>query len=212
MSMSMGGGGPWQTYRSFTRDRSVADRRITKGTVSRIFGFARPYRGEIIWFLVTLVFTSLLVVAQPLLFRRLVDDGIDAGNATVVTVSAVLVLVLAIVDAGIGLVGRWFSARIGEGLIFDLRTEVFGHVAAPAVGLLHPHPDRRPGHPAEQRRHRRPAGLHLHPRPGWSATSSRWSGHPGRDVRPVVADHRARLILLPLFLIPARWMGAGCRR
>ncbi len=136
MSMSMGGGGPWQTYRSFTRDRSVADQRITKGTVTRIMGFSRPYRREIFWFLVTLIFSSLLVVAQPLLFRRLIDQGITAGNSTVVTVCAILVLVLALVDAGVGLVGRWYSSRIGEGLIFDLRTRVFRHVEAQPLAFF----------------------------------------------------------------------------
>ncbi len=206
MSMSMGGGGPWQTYRSFTRDRSVADRRITKGTVSRIFGFARPYRREIIWFLVTLVFTSLLVVAQPLLFRRLVDDGIDAGNATVVTVSAVLVLVLAIVEAGIGLVGRWFSARIGEGLIFDLRTEVFSHVESQPLAFF----TRTQTGALISRLNSDVIGAQ-------QAFTSTLGGVVGNVITLTVILVAMfalswpitviSLILLPLFLIPARWMG-----
>ncbi len=136
MSMGAGGSGPWQTYRSFTRDRSVAQQRISRQTVRRILGFAGPYRREIVWFLVTLVFASLLVVAQPLLFRRIIDQGITPGNHQVVTVSAILVLVLALADAGIGLLGRWYSSRIGEGLIFDLRTQVFAHVQAQPLAFF----------------------------------------------------------------------------
>ena len=206
MSMSMGGGGPWQTYRSFTRDRSVADQTITTGTVSRIFGFARPYRREIIWFLVTLVFTSLLVVAQPLLFRRLVDEGIDAGNATVVTVSAVLVLVLAIVEAGIGLVGRWFSARIGEGLIFDLRTEVFSHVESQPLAFF----TRTQTGALISRLNSDVIGAQ-------QAFTSTLGGVVGNVITLTVILVAMfalswpitviSLILLPLFLIPARWMG-----
>ncbi|HNL52201.1 MAG TPA: ABC transporter ATP-binding protein, partial [Actinomycetota bacterium] len=108
--------------RSFSRDESVTEHKLAPGTVRRILGYARGYKALIIGFLVLLVVDSLLVVAQPLLFRRIVDDGITPGNAAVVTVSALLVALLAIVDAIVGLISRWQSARIGEGLIFDLRT------------------------------------------------------------------------------------------
>ncbi|MGA0210146.1 MAG: ABC transporter ATP-binding protein, partial [Candidatus Nanopelagicales bacterium] len=72
----------WQTYQSMTRDRSVAQQRVTRGTVRRILSYARPYQVIIIIFLITLVGASLLSVAQPLLFRRIVDDGISVGNAS----------------------------------------------------------------------------------------------------------------------------------
>lgn len=206
MSMSMGGGGPWQAYRSFTRDPEVARRRISAGTVRRILGFARPYRRLIGWFLATMVVGSVLVVAQPLLFRRIVDDGISAGNATVVTQTAVLVLLLALADAAIGLVGRWYSARIGEGLIFDLRTEVFGHVQRQPIAFF----TRTQTGALISRLNTDVIGAQ-------QAFTSTLGGVVGNviSLAVVLAAMLAlswpitvlSLVLLPVFLLPARWMG-----
>jgi ATP-binding cassette subfamily B protein len=206
MAMGMGGAGPWQTYRSFTRDRSVAEQRVSRDTVRRILGFARPYRWEIGWFLVTLVVGSLLVVAQPLLFRRIVDDGITPGDSTVVTVSALLVLALALADAAIGLVGRWFSARIGEGLIYDLRTDVFGHVQAQPLAFF----TRTQTGALISRLNSDVIGAQ-------QAFTSTLGGVVGNLISLVVVlvamfllswpITLISLVLLPLFLLPARWMG-----
>mgnify|MGYP003334167937 CR=1 FL=1 len=127
---------PWFTYQSLTRDRSVARQRIARGTVRRILTYARPYRKIITLFLLTLVGVSLLSVAQPLLFRRIVDDGIIPGDAALVTWTAVAIAGLAVADAGLGVVSRWFSARIGEGLIFDLRTQVYDHVQRQSIAFF----------------------------------------------------------------------------
>jgi ATP-binding cassette subfamily B protein len=126
----------WMAYRSLTRDRSVSDRKVNRVLVRRILGYAGTYRTLIIFFLITLVFVSLLSVAQPLMIPRLVDDGINKGNTQVVTVMALIIAVLAILDAGLGLVSRWFSSRIGEGLIYDLRTEVYDHVQRQSVAFF----------------------------------------------------------------------------
>lgn len=126
----------WQTYQSMTRDRSVQDRKVSRSTVRRILSYARPYRVIVVIFLTTLVGTALLSVAQPLLFRRIVDDGISVGNSSLVTWTAIGIAGLAILDAGLGLVSRWFSARIGEGLIFDLRTQVYDHVQRQSIGFF----------------------------------------------------------------------------
>ena len=126
----------WQAYRSLTRDRSVAGRSVNRALVRRILGYAAKYRGIIVLYLITLVFVSLLSVAQPLLIPRLVDQGINEGNAAVVTTTALLMAALAILDAGLGLVSRWYSARIGEGLIYDLRTEVYDHVQRQSVAFF----------------------------------------------------------------------------
>jgi ATP-binding cassette subfamily B protein len=126
----------WQAYRSLTRDRSVAKKKVNRALVRRILGYARNYRPLIAVFLVTLVLASLLSVAQPLMIPRLVDDGINQGNAKVVTVMAVVIAILAILDAGLGLVSRWFSSRIGEGLIYDLRTEVYDHVQRQSIAFF----------------------------------------------------------------------------
>jgi len=126
----------WQMYRSLTRDSSVKENKISRALVKRILTYARPYKILITFFLISLVFASLLSVAQPLLFRRIVDQGITPGNASLVTWTAILIAVLAVADAGLGLVSRYFSARIGEGLIFDLRTQVYDHVQAQSVAFF----------------------------------------------------------------------------
>jgi ATP-binding cassette subfamily B protein len=76
------------------------------------------------------------VIASPLLFKKIVDDGITKGNASLVTALALVVALLAVVEAALGLMQRWFSARIGEGLIYDLRTKVFAHVQQMPVAFF----------------------------------------------------------------------------
>jgi ATP-binding cassette, subfamily B, bacterial len=123
--MSMQG---WSTLRSFARDGSVADQKLAPGTIRRIAGYARPYRAAISFFLVLTVFDALLVAASPLLIGRLLDDGVDAGNRQVVITLALIIAGVAVLEAILALGLRWFSARIGEGLILDLRSQVFDHV------------------------------------------------------------------------------------
>ncbi|HYJ76405.1 MAG TPA: ABC transporter transmembrane domain-containing protein, partial [Kineosporiaceae bacterium] len=124
------------TARSFTRDRSVAQRKLAKGTWRRVLTYARPYRSSITLFLVLVVLDAMLVVASPLLLQRIVDDGVLKGDRKVVVVLASLVAVLAVVDALAGLAQRYFSSRIGEGLIYDLRTQVFGHVLRQPIAFF----------------------------------------------------------------------------
>lgn len=128
--------GSWHMYRSMTRDRSVSSRKVNRVLVRRILGYAQKYRSLIVVFLITLVLVSLLSVAQPLMIPRLVDDGINQDNRQVVTVMALVIAGLAILDAALGLVSRWFSSRIGEGLIYDLRTEVYDHVQRQSVAFF----------------------------------------------------------------------------
>ena len=118
----------WSTLRSFARDGSVANQKLTPGTVRRIAGYAAPYRWPIGFFLVLTVVDAFLVVASPLLLGRLIDDGVAQGNKQVVVTLALIVAGLAVFDALLSMVLRWYSARIGEGLIYDLRSQVFDHV------------------------------------------------------------------------------------
>ncbi|MCZ3388675.1 MAG: ABC transporter ATP-binding protein/permease [Actinomycetia bacterium] len=118
----------WSTLRSFARDASVAERKLTPGTVRRVAGYAVPYRRPIIYFLVLTVIDAILVVASPLLLLRLIDDGVTPGDKQVVVTLALIVAGLAVFDALLSLILRWYSARIGEGLIYDLRSQVFDHV------------------------------------------------------------------------------------
>jgi ATP-binding cassette, subfamily B, bacterial len=126
----------WQALHSLSRDSSVKERRLAPGTTRRVLGYARPYKVQIGWFLGIVVIESVLVVAAPLLLKSLVDDGIYPKDSAVVVRLSLLVAVIAIVGAGLTLVERWFSARIGEGLIYDLRTQVFSHVLRQPVAFF----------------------------------------------------------------------------
>jgi len=118
----------WTSFRSLTSDESVKNQRLKSGTIYRIARYATPYRISLIFFLATVIVDAVLVVTSPLLLKRLIDQGVIPSNSEVVTQMALLVGLVALADAVFSLIGRWFSSRIGEGLIFDLRTEVFGHV------------------------------------------------------------------------------------
>ncbi len=87
--MSMGTG-PWAAMHSFRRDSQVTAQKLKPGTVRRILAFARPYRRYISWFLVLVVIDAVLVVATPLIFAVIIDDGVGKGNSALVTRLAIL--------------------------------------------------------------------------------------------------------------------------
>ncbi|MFM9141974.1 MAG: ABC transporter ATP-binding protein [Actinomycetota bacterium] len=126
----------WTSFRSLTSDESVKNQRLKPGTISRIARYAIPYRISLIFFLATVIVDAILVVTSPLLLKRLIDQGVIPSNSEVVTQMALLVGLVALADAIFSLIGRWFSSRIGEGLIFDLRTEVFGHVQRQSLAFF----------------------------------------------------------------------------
>ena len=134
MSMGPGSGGPpWRHLRS---DRSVVENKIERQTVRRVLGFARPHHRLIAGFLAVTVVDAALVVAPPLLLKLIIDDGVRTGDVTLVVWLAALVALVAILDAGFGLVTGWLSSRIGEGLIYDLRTQVFAHVQRQSLAFF----------------------------------------------------------------------------
>ncbi len=91
---------------------------------------------QIAWFLGLVVIESVLVVATPLILKSLIDDGIYPKDSALVVRLSLLVAAIAVVSGALSLVERWFSARIGEGLIYDLRTEVFSHVLRQPVAFF----------------------------------------------------------------------------
>lgn len=123
-----GGGGFGPGFRSFRQERTVTSHELAPGTVRRVLSFARPYRRQLTVFLVLISIDALIGAATPLVFKAIIDDGITPGRRDVVIWLAVLVAVLALATGGLALAQRWLSSRIGEGLIFDLRTAVFDHV------------------------------------------------------------------------------------
>ena len=126
----------WMSHRSMTADQSVKEVKLKPGTVKRILTFARPYRKGIFIFLGTVVVDAALIVTTPLLLLRLIDDGVIPKNGGLITKLALLVGLLAIADAGVSLLGRYFSSRIGEGLIYDLRSLVFAHVQRQSIAFF----------------------------------------------------------------------------
>lgn len=201
----MSGTNPWAIYQSLTRDPNQV-KSVGRGVVKRILTYARPYRALVIAYMVTLVFASLLTVAQPLLFRQIIDNGITQGNATLVTVLAICVALLAIIDAGVGLIGRWYSTRIGEGLIFDLRSQVYQHVQEQSIAFF----TRAQTGALVSRLNSDVIGAQ-------QAFTSTLGGVVGNLITAVVVlvtmfllswqVTLLSLLLVPLFLLPARWMG-----
>ena len=124
------------SFRSLTADQSVKNQKLKPGTISRITRFAIPYKILLIFFMITVVIDALLIIASPLLLRKLIDDGVIPKDFELVTSLAVLVGIIAILDAVFSMIGRWFSARIGEGLIYDLRKQVFEHVQRQSIAFF----------------------------------------------------------------------------
>src|SRR3954470_22497344 len=119
MSMGSGMGPVWRHMRT---DRSIAGQKLARETVRRVLGVARPHRRPISFFLVLTVVDAALVVVTPLLVKRIVDDGILKQDTRLVVVLALVAAGVALVDAGLAVAMGWLSSRIGEGLIYDLRT------------------------------------------------------------------------------------------
>ncbi|WP_214111129.1 ABC transporter ATP-binding protein [Acrocarpospora catenulata] len=132
----MGGGYGLQVMRSMRRDNSVMQERIAPGTVRRIGGYAAAFRWQIIAFLGFTVLQAMIVIANPLLVKAIIDTGIPQKRADLVIGLALGIAGLALVDALLTMAERWFSARIGEGLIYNLRTEVFDHVQRMPVAFF----------------------------------------------------------------------------
>jgi ATP-binding cassette subfamily B protein len=119
-----------------TADPSVKSQKLKPGTISRIISYGKPYKTQISIFLVTVIIEALLVISSPLLLRELIDKGVIPRDPGLVTKLALLVGLLAIFDAAFNIFGRWFSARIGEGLIYDLRSQVFAHIQRQSIAFF----------------------------------------------------------------------------
>jgi ATP-binding cassette, subfamily B, bacterial len=122
--------------RGFRMDPSVTKQKLRPGTIRRIARYARPYRWLLAAFLLGTGLDALITVVNPLLLREVIDHGIIAKNERVIVVVAVAVAAVAIFDVFLGFANRWFSARIGESLIYDLRTQVFSHVQRQPIAFF----------------------------------------------------------------------------
>jgi ATP-binding cassette, subfamily B, bacterial len=131
--MSMSTMGLW---RRMSQDPDIAQHQLSPGVVWRVLRFAKPYRIQITVFVVLVVIMAALAVAPPLLFKEIIDQGVLQGNRRLLVFLSLTVAGLAVLQAVLNLVQRWFSSTIGEGLIFDLRTQVFDHVIQMPVAFF----------------------------------------------------------------------------
>jgi ATP-binding cassette subfamily B protein len=130
--------GPGQLHmmRGFNSDASVTKQRLKRGTVRRIAGYARPYRWKLAIFLLAAALDAVITVTIPVLLGVVIDRGILPKRAGVVVAVAAAVAGLAIFGALLNLAQRWYTARVGEGLIYDLRTQVFAHVQRQPIAFF----------------------------------------------------------------------------
>lgn len=196
----------WETYRSLTRDSSVKKRGLRNDTLKRVLGYAKPLKNDIVFLILIVVIDAFLVVAQPLLFKRIIDQGITAGDRRVVIVTAILVGILAIFSAGLTIIGRLYSSKIGEGLILTLRTQVFNHVQSQPIAFF----TRTQTGSLISRVNGDVIGAQ-------QAFTSTLSGIISNGISLIIVLSTmiylswqitlTSLVLLPVFLIPAKWMG-----
>lgn len=201
-----GGPGAWMAMRGYMTDESVKNQRLAKGTVRRIMSYASEFKVLIIGYLITLVIDSLLVVSQPLLFKRIVDQAIPSGDTRMVTNTALLIALLSITDAALGVVTRRMQATIGEGLIYNLRSQVFDHVQRQSIAFF----TRAQTGSLISRLNNDVVGAQR-------AFTSTLGGVVGNVISLGVVVSTmailswkitlAALLMLPVFLIPARFMG-----
>ncbi|MGH3990639.1 MAG: ABC transporter ATP-binding protein, partial [Pseudonocardiaceae bacterium] len=198
--------GPWMALRSLTRDGDVAKKKLAPGTVRRIAGFARPYRHDIGFFLFLVVLDAMLVVALPLLFKVIIDEGVTKGDRGVVITVALVIAGLAVFDALLTLVQRWLSSRVGEGLIYDLRTRVFAHVQRMPVAFF----TRTQTGALVSRLNTDVVGAQQAFTSTLSSVVSNIIGLVLVVITMLILSWQitlGALLLTPLFLLPARWVG-----
>ena len=118
-----------QTMMGFRRDPDVVNGKLVeRALIRRVIGMTRPYRAALIGFLVTVVLLSFIGVVPALLFRALLDDAVGSKDETLVAVLALAAVGVAFANAALSLVQRRYSAKVGEGLIYDMRVALFDHV------------------------------------------------------------------------------------
>lgn len=186
-------------------------RPFSRATLRRIAAFARPHRTQLVQFLLLSVVTALLAVATPVLSGRVVDAIVKGKASGTVTALALLIAGIALAEAALGLLTRWLSSTLGEGLILDLRTAVFDHVQRMPVAFF-----------TRTRTGALVSRLNNDVIGAQRAFSSTLSGVVGNVVTLVLTVAvmlsiswqitLLALVLLPLFVLPARRTGSRMAR
>jgi len=133
----MSSGSSWRAMRSFSNDPADKDKEIPAGTWKRVIGYASPYRRDLALFIGLVILAAIAGVATPVLAGDIVNViSADAGTTGAVIRLASIIAGLAVFDALMSLAQRWYSARIGEGVIYDLRTQVYEHVQQMSIAFF----------------------------------------------------------------------------
>jgi ATP-binding cassette subfamily B protein len=127
---------PGTMHRMMTADPSAKQATLTPGLVRRVWSFAHAYRRRVFAFLGVTVVTAFLGLIPPLLIKSIIDDAVPNKDDGQVTLLAGLMIAVAFAVAAIGMVERYLSATIGEGLIYDLRSALFDHVQRQPVAFF----------------------------------------------------------------------------
>ncbi len=192
--------------RMMHQDRSVLEKKLAPGTLRRVASFARPYRKELAVFLLLTIVSSVIGVATPLLAGQVINEISLGGTVKMVLIIAAVIAGLAVLDALLSLGTRWYSSRIGEGLIFDMRTQVFQHVQQMSLAFF----TRTQTGALVSRLNNDVIGAQ-------QAFTSTLSGIVANVIGLILTSvvmftlswqvTVLSLILLPIFVLPARWFG-----
>lgn len=115
-------------WRSFGQDASVVKQKVKRGTTKRTLTFAAPYKGLLSVYLLVVVVDASIGIVNPLIYRRIINNGILQGNASLIIHLAIIVAILGIFDGALGMTQTYFSSRIGAGIVLSLRTKLFEHI------------------------------------------------------------------------------------
>ncbi|MGA1328921.1 MAG: ABC transporter transmembrane domain-containing protein, partial [Candidatus Nanopelagicales bacterium] len=198
--------GPWLAFRALTADRSVVSSKVSKETRNRIFAYAKPFKRQISFFIAVVIVEASLVVSQPLLFKLIVDEGIANADRQIVIYGALGVAFIALFSSVISMIERWYSAQIGEGLIFNLRSQIFDKVMQQSVAFF----TRAQTGSLVSRLNSDVIGAQ-------QTFTTTLSGVVSNSISTTIVIGTmaflswqltlASLILLPVFLYPAKWVG-----
>ncbi|GAB3419629.1 ABC transporter ATP-binding protein [Flindersiella endophytica] len=201
----MGFGG-WGMMRSFSSDRNIARKKLAPGTFRRIVRFARPYTWLIGGLVLLIAIDAGLSAANPLIYREIINQGVLGKDVGLVITLALVIAGISVASAAMSLVQRYFSSRIGEGLIFDMRSKVFAHIQRMPIAFF----TRTQTGALVSRINNDVLGAQ-------QAFTSTMSGVVSNLLTAVITlvamfilswqITLVALVMLPLFLLPARWMG-----
>jgi len=200
----------WRGAHSLQKDESVLKHKVAPGTIPRVLRFGRPYAGILAFFLLLVVLDAATGVVSPLIYRQLINRGILAGNAPLVVRLALLAAGVSVVDAGLTFWQRQIAARVGLEIVFDLRKKVFVHIQQMSLAFF----TRARTGALVSRLNSDVSGV----RDAFTDILSTAIGNVVTVVLVLGAMFAlswritlAALILIPLFLLPARYVGRRLR-